>query len=683
MGLADNAKLDDLFKTHPNWDPGLRLKLANLGINQMNDFPNERTVKDILNQVSAPVDMQEVILTNWQTSSGNGAQDSNAPGGDSRPATEGPRETAPNQTSAPNQPSVPGGTQGGPAKPPALPRIPKGTLIDLSSDDPIVIDRQSWPQLTEPSALPVTGDYVEADQLTDWDWIALARRSGLLRGLRMDQVFAGKDAQASRLALRWKVASGFYLQDDQSGEKHTVDFTAQEQSFRNAACFSAQVGGGYAYCSASVEASYASAEAASAHRSTLYITARHEIRRVKVFLDQCTELAPEFVDRLRAVVADSQADRFARLSEVFDEYGHVYYPEVVLGGTKFGNFTRVQTSEAEQAETLIQVKAAAKYAAGGTTAEAGASAEAMAASSAKVANLYEETSWTTIGGNTLNSGGGQEVAGWKAALAQPKGWRIIDRIGEPRPLLDLLTKSDAKLKEDVEAIWRDGLRQMWNVKADEQVPFKKAVPHFHNRLVMLISSETANKRQALGAYKNQVSHSNAALAKPYPPRKDYSLTASPQGYNLEWKFVFAGIHDNGTPIYLVLTQDEEWALTTVREGGSTANLVLTLTSGKAALDKAAQGTPDHNTCWLVHRADAGGFYRNDQLYRPLAKEWLLQQWSSKWYLGPTETWSDGLVRTTLKDVGARVKLGKLVPGDKHPYSLTEYGWEIRETRRIP
>ena len=242
--------------------------------------------------------------------------------------------------------------------PPDIPKLPPGKTFDLSATSISV----SGVEYKLPTALGTAGGTYDkpvlATELTNEQWMVIAKRRELLHGVRMDLALAGNPSRADLSALDWMVpaTTDFVQSETTSKATGTLDFTNSTSDARRQQIIDASASGQYAYCAASLQASQDMKEAAARLDKKLYMTGYWWFPRAILLLDQCVQASPGFIAAVKTALASGTADQQAdALQKVFDNYGHVYYRRLTLGGTLYFQSTTettVQVNERKVTDTI-------------------------------------------------------------------------------------------------------------------------------------------------------------------------------------------------------------------------------------------------------------------------------------------------------------------------------------------
>ncbi|KAB8259694.1 hypothetical protein BDV32DRAFT_150116 [Aspergillus pseudonomiae] len=206
----------------------------------------------------------------------------------------------------------------------------------------------------------------------------------------------------------------------------------------------ASIGGSFCGVSAGVKAGYSgsdesnSASSTSSSQEFMYIS--YDFPRVEVYLDQeSLEVSAECkrdLDILRQMRTKEELERF------YKKYGHVFVPQVQLGGRlysiessqSFGSATK------EQRTQMMKASASASFSGYGAKAEVSASHEKNTAQEkTSTSSTYNHSiTWHADGGDTLLC---NNPPSWCPTVANYQNWRIMKR-NEGVDLIEMIGKID-------------------------------------------------------------------------------------------------------------------------------------------------------------------------------------------------------------------------------------------------
>lgn len=668
MGLPINT-VQDWFRTNQGWDEKYAVELEKPGLNKTAPKFGDDGFAELIRQLVDDLKTRDEMLLSYANlladntpdgnATGGNAPGGNATGGNATGDTNGTAtKDADTKKRDPKEPAKKKDT----TTPPERPKVPVGKPIDISAGT-LTIDDVTWEIPTMKSV--AGGEKLGADDLDDWAWLAVMKNTNALYGTRLDTLLEGRSSRSRRTPLMFRLPghNDWWQAENRSDHKGTLDYSSSTHQARSSAFFSAEIGGSYAFCSASASASYATASVAQMAVKRTYLTGYWRVPRAVISLEQCTTVNPAFVEAARkAIGITDHGRRFAELTTLFEDFGHVYYRTVVLGGTAYFQTSRIASASAREDEVRATLAAAVQYkSADGSGASGKAEYQTAEGSKETAQQLAESMAWTMIGGTSSKNG---DVPAWLPTVDNAKEWALIDREGAATSTITLLPPD---LQEQIRSAWKEGLRRSWGVTDDRQVPSSRTAPHFGGRPVVLRTSGqlAVSAQRVLRARPEPASSDeNGALAKAYPGRVSGAHADFPEQHKLYWRFRYAGSHSEGVPHYRIVSDDGAWALTTVREGDGQRHIILVTVSAAAA-------EKDPASLWSVHEADPSGRFGGDY-----QREWLIQHVSSRRLLGPTETWSSGKVRTVLRDVVDRLRAGSLKPGAPHPYDFRTHAWRI-------
>lgn len=678
MGLANTTSVKDWFDNNQGWNPKYVDELEKPGLNKTGPSFGDPSFADLIRQLVADLKTRDEMLASYANvltdngqaggdGAGNGAgRSTNGTNGGTNAGTGGGASTdnrSGDKTGKEGDAKTKDSSKSKDTpKPPERPKVPVGKPIDISAGE-LKIDDVSW-QIPTFKTSDSSEATLTANDLDDWQWLAVMKGTNALYGTRLDTLLRGAMAASNRTPLMFRLPghNDWWQAENSSRQNGTLDYSKSTHEARSQGFFSAEIGGSYAFCSASAAVSHATASVSQTAERRTYMTGYWRVPRAKVSLRDCTVVSPHFVDAARRALAAPKDSRYAVLTRLFEDFGHVYYPTLILGGTAYFQTSRVASASSTDQSVKDTVAAAAKYKSpDGAGAEATSEYQRSDGSKETGQQLAESVSWTMIGGRSELNG---DVARWLPTVSNAKNWSLVDREGGPLSTISLLPD---ELQAAIRAAWKEELRNAWGVTDDRQVPSSTTYPHFRGQPVVLRTSrqlESGRQRVLRARPEPASSDDNSALARSYPGRVQESHASLPDQNHLYWRFVYAGSHSDGVPHYRILSDDGAHALSTVREGDGMRHVILVTVSAAAALKDPA-------ALWMVHAADPGQRFGDT-----FSGEWLLQHAGSRWFVGRPETWGNGKVRTVLRNVSDRLRAGSLKPGAPSPWDLRDYCWRI-------
>jgi hypothetical protein len=342
-------------------------------------------------------------------------------------------------------------------KPPEIPELPAGMLLDLSQP------KATTPEGVEfriPSALSVAATTqairspAELDPCKDWP--VIARNANLLLAYRMDLPDCDPPQRAKKPVLLWKVPAGTdFVQcaQLQGYVTSSITYSRRSSSFVRAGFTKVDATASYLFASASFEYAAKERHAGAAEQKELFMTGMWRFPRARLFLEECTQVSPRFVDAVRAAVSRPDG-RLEALEQVFRDFGHVLPWRVVLGGQLF--FQRQETARGtvNEEEREQTVKAAVGIKLGQLGVKTGVATGESAKTRTEAESMAELVSFEASGGDTtLASTPGQ----WGGTVKDPNLWNVI-AIEESKSTVDLLGLVDADLERQVQEIWKSRKR---------------------------------------------------------------------------------------------------------------------------------------------------------------------------------------------------------------------------------
>ncbi len=397
----------------------------------------------------------------------------------------------------------------------AVPSLPLGTELDLSTPELKTPEGITF-KLPEALSTEVSGKEIPSpNSLPDGDWMVIARNSQLLYGFQMDKATPKK---ARRPVLHWKVAhTTDFVRAEHLEAKVTseLSYTEQSASYAKSGFNSQSASMGFPFCSASFARSEREKQASSSYHKRLYMTGIWRYPRATLYLENCTVVSPDFVDRIEKALAS--ADPSTQLNKVFEEYGHTIPSEVLLGGQLYFQEKHEARGFIQESAVENTIKAAisAKVSTQVTNAEGSAGVSFQDGSAQKVTahEIATRASFEAVGGDTTLA---SNPASWAGTVKDPNLWAVIANEGI-HSTVDLLNDD---LRSRVLAVWRT----------------TPPAPHALDGHVVTIRTPAINPPvRVLG---REVNASNQST--PHPVRMPDWVLSSPKGRGVAWRLSFSG-----------------------------------------------------------------------------------------------------------------------------------------------
>ena len=353
-----------------------------------------------------------------------------------------------------------------------IPKLPAGTTADLTLET-VTVGDVTYKLPTELAVNKSDKDYKKAFELTDVEWIVLAKQTRMLYGLdvnscyqepeQVDKVTTRSRAVVGEPAFVWSVpASDTYLDSRPVSDVGSLlSYTRALSNLVDSQVMSGKIEIGTPFVSAAAEASRKERQASAATTKTLRATGWYFYQHAKLDVDKCTELSKGFVARIdSALEKASPQDKLDALKKVFADYGHVYARSVRLGGQAVYEHSEVITSTTTQNTVESDVKAAitAKYGPGllSASGESGSGHKDKGEAESQV----KLDRFRCVGGeSTLAS----KPADWAPSTLDPRKWQVIFR-EDLAPLVDRLddgTPAGAERRRRVGEVWDQYLNKLW------------------------------------------------------------------------------------------------------------------------------------------------------------------------------------------------------------------------------
>ena len=480
----------------------------------------------------------------------------------------------------------------------APPKLPPGTQLDLKSatisfgDVTFELDRD----------IPVpkeVGAVVHADQLTQRDWLRIAKRNELLWGIDLDAAArtaatgdrrAGRAGRVDRQALLWCVPKddGFYSVASLSARSTSeVSYSAYEH---NLVVNRIASGGGSVAMPFAAAAVKAEEFRRIAHKSRMrqtHLYGAWEEPRAIVYLGRCTVAHPEFVKEIRAALdRGNDADRIAALKAVFEAFGQAAPRRLTLGGVSY--HSREETVSSEVSETTIRqtIEAGVDARKDGATASADIAFKNGQGESVSAQTFSGSSSWEAFGGDTslLSE---KSLGPWLQSVKDPNNWAVMS-FDDMAPLVDWL---DADLRARFWKVWNRWARPLWN---GHDTPKGFLLPEGLDR-PLVISADSDDNARSVSSEEGETIFDNDSSEMLRTMRIKPGGAFDAAAKETLWRLIYSGRTGSGDlPLYWIVEEAPDEALKPIREG-NWADLfqpVILLASQWKGTDVMSLGYPD-------------------------------------------------------------------------------------------
>jgi hypothetical protein len=338
-----------------------------------------------------------------------------------------------------------------PGSGPAIPTLPPKTQLDLSQP---TVSVPNVPEFTIPAVLSVSADstaITHPGDLTQGDWLIIARNSHILYAYTMGNVSDdGEPPQARKAALDWMVPdSTDFMVPLELGASvlSKVTYTAETASYVRAGFDKQQASAGFPFAAASFEREHKERQAGASYKKQLQMIGRWHYPRVQLNLRDCATTSKRFKTAIRnALDAYDQSGDIKPLLNVFEEFGTAVPSEVILGGQMLLVHTEDYqgTVNEQEVENVISAAVSIKT----TKAEGSVGASFQNAQGNKVSgdSVNKATTFTVRGGDATKASDPQS---WPGTVKPPSQWAVIGR-SKLTPIVDWLPD---ELRSRVMTLW--------------------------------------------------------------------------------------------------------------------------------------------------------------------------------------------------------------------------------------
>ena len=324
-----------------------------------------------------------------------------------------------------------------------LPDLPPRTPLDLSSQTLKLPDGKEFTLPTELSTQQSSTPIDSPEDLTQEDWMFLARKVKLLRGFLVDH---DEPEMAPKPVLRWMLPDSDFFTDDtgHSGVDSSVSYTEATTKYVKAGFDTESASFAYTFCSASADREHKEKEARSSSTQNVHLVANYRYPRATVNLPDCTVVSPNFVGEVGKALESSDPE--ANLGQVFQKYGHVVPTTVRLGGKLCCEKTQTVTATEHLQEAETTLRAAVAIKAGAAEAAVSGSRQEATSQTDEAQSLAQHVEFEAIGGDTVLSG---NPGAWAPTVHKARLWDVIG-YGKMRSMVELLPEP---LQARVKAVW--------------------------------------------------------------------------------------------------------------------------------------------------------------------------------------------------------------------------------------
>ena len=335
---------------------------------------------------------------------------------------------------------------------PGIPSLPPKTKLDLSQP---TVNVPNIPEFTIPAILSVSADSTAISHpgdLTQGDWLIIARNSRILYAYTMGKV-SGDDEppQATKAALDWMIPDSldFLVPKELLGDVVSeVTYSAETASYVRAGVDKQQASVGFPFAAASFEREHKERQAGASYKKQLQCIGRWYFPRVILKLQYCASASERFKTAIRnALESYDTTSNLTPLLDVFKDYGTAVPNEVTLGGQMFMVHREdYQGSVREQEVENVISAAVSLKTTGKVEGSAGASFQDATGSKVTADTMSKMTKFTVRGGDTTQA---SAPASWPATVKPPSNWAVIGRSG----LTSILDWLPADLRARAMAVW--------------------------------------------------------------------------------------------------------------------------------------------------------------------------------------------------------------------------------------
>lgn len=312
----------------------------------------------------------------------------------------------------------------------AIPKLPPKTVLDLSQPTVKVPD---IPEFTIPSILSVAANttaITHPGDLTQGDWLIVARNSRILYAYTMGEVkvSGAEPPQSEKAALDWMVPDSidFRVPMELEADVMTeVTYTAETASYVRAGFDKQQASAGFPFAAASFEREHKERHAAASLKKQLQMIGRWYYPRVLLRLKECATASERFKTAIRNAL-----DTYDRIKDinplltVFQQYGTAVPNEVILGGHLLLVHREDFQGSVNEQEVESVISAAVSIKVGQGQGQAGVSFQNAQGTKVTADDMHKLTKFTVRGGDTTLASSPSQ---WPNTVKPANSWAVIGR----------------------------------------------------------------------------------------------------------------------------------------------------------------------------------------------------------------------------------------------------------------
>lgn len=340
---------------------------------------------------------------------------------------------------------------------PGIPDLPKGEKLDLSNKQ-VALDGVTF---SIPTTIPVSnnGEVFSPYELTKAHWISIARNTHCLYG----KVIGNNGPRDARKpALLWKVPENDnYVLGKSLGGSVTSEmkYTSQSSNFVRAGFHKGSASFKAPFVSGAGSYEHSEKRAQSSKYKTIHMLGIWDFPRAQLFLNECTVVSDEFVQRVQDAVDEVKEEEkdskikekqhnkaIEVLNKVFEDYGHLVGNIIDLGGRLYFTHKERATGMVNESEKRQVASAALSIKTFTGSGNASYQGETSSSSVKEAQNLSKTINFRAKGGDTTLA---NNPAEWAGTIKDPNLWAII-RYHETKRTVDLLPDD---LRKKVEKLW--------------------------------------------------------------------------------------------------------------------------------------------------------------------------------------------------------------------------------------
>ena len=332
---------------------------------------------------------------------------------------------------------------------PAIPTLPPKTKLDLSQPTVNVPD---VPEFKIPAVLSVAANSIAVTHpgnLTQGDWLIIARKSRILYAYTMGNVSQdGEPPEAEKAALDWMVPNSMdFLVPLELGATVTskVTYTAETASYVRAGFDKQQASAGFPFAAASFEREHKERQAGASYKKQLQMIGRWHYPRVKLILKECATASERFKTAVRtALDAYDKSKAIQPLLDVFTAYGTAVPNEVILGGQMVLVTEEDYQGTVNESEVENVISAAVSIKTTKAEGSAGASFQNAEGKKLTADQVSKSMKLTVKGGDST-----KDPQSWPGTVKPPSQWAVIGRSN----LTSIVEWLPEDLRSRVKTVW--------------------------------------------------------------------------------------------------------------------------------------------------------------------------------------------------------------------------------------